>query len=268
MFETISSVQNTRVKNLVRLREGSHRRRQGKFLIEGYREIQRALATRWPMETLFFCEDLFKEAESFQLLEEAEDAGLEVIKMTPEAFSKSSYRQGPDGLLATGFQQEKSLSQLSLSSTPLIIALESLEKPGNIGAVFRTASAAGADALILTNPVTDPYNPNVIRASQGAFFEVPFCQVDNAELMVFIEEKGIQPILTSPRGENLLWDENLTGPSMILLGSEDNGLSADWLETYPACRLPMKGVTDSLNVAAMAAIAAFEAVRQRGHHAS
>ncbi|NDV61138.1 RNA methyltransferase [Puniceicoccales bacterium CK1056] len=263
MFETISSVQNPRVKNLVRLREGSHRRRQGKFLIEGYREIKRALATRWPMETLFFSEDLFKEAESFQLIEAAEDAGLEMVKLSPEAFAKSAYRQGPDGLLATGLQKETTLKELKLSKVPLLLALEALEKPGNIGAVFRTASAAGVDALILTNPVTDPYNPNVIRASQGAFFDVPFCQVENADLMVFLEEHEIRPVLTSPDGENLLWDEDLKSPSMILLGSEEKGLSPDWLETYPACRIPMKGVTDSLNVAAMAAIATFEAVRQR-----
>ena len=215
------------------------------------------------METLFFCPDLFKEAESFDLLEAAEDTGLEIIQMTPDAFSKSAYRQGPDGLLATGLQRESSLADLKLSQVPLVVALEGIEKPGNIGAIFRTASAAGADALILTNPVTDPYNPNVIRASQGAFFEMPFCQVENADLMVFIEETGIRPILTSPEGQRELWDEDLTVPSMILLGSEDTGLSRDWLDSYPSCRLAMKGVTDSLNVASMAAIAAFEAVRQR-----
>jgi TrmH family RNA methyltransferase len=267
MFETISSVQNTRVKNLVRLREGSHRRRQGKFLIEGFREIKRALATGWPMETLFFCEELFKEDESFQLLEEAEDAGLELVKLTPEAFNKAAYRQGPDGLLATALQRDLPLAQLRLSANPLLIALEAIEKPGNIGAIFRTANAAGADALILTNPVTDPYNPNVIRASQGAFFEVPFCQVENADLMIFIEEHGIQPILTSPDGESLLWEADLKKPSLILLGSEEDGLSADWMKSYPACRLPMRGITDSLNVASMAAIAAFEAVRQRSTQA-
>lgn len=267
MFETISSVQNPRVKNLVRLREGSHRRRQRKFLIEGFREIKRALATGWPLETLFFCEELFVEEAAFPLLETAEDAGLELIRMTPEAFAKSAYRQGPDGLLATAIQRDLSLSQLALSANPLLVALEAIEKPGNIGAIFRTANAAGADALILTNPVTDPYNPNVIRASQGAFFEVPFCQVDNADLMVFIEEHGIQPILTSPAGTSLLWEADLTKPSLILLGAEDDGLSADWLDSYPACRLPMRGITDSLNVASMAAVAAFEAVRQRANQA-
>lgn len=263
MFETISSVQNPRVKNLVRLRESSHRRRQGRFLIEGYREIKRALATGWPMETLFFSEDLFKEDQSFQLIESAEQAGLEMVKLSPEAFAKCAYRQGPDGLLATGLQKEIELAQLELSPVPLLIALEALEKPGNIGAIFRTASAAGVDALILTNPVTDPYNPNVIRASQGAFFDVPFCLVDNADLMVFLEERAIQPVLTSPAGSRILWDEDLSRPSMILLGSEEQGLSRDWLDNYPACRLPMRGITDSLNVAAMAAIATFEAVRQR-----
>lgn len=267
MFETISSVQNPRVKNLVRLREGSHRRRQGKFLVEGFREIQRALSTRWPMETLFFCEDLFKESDSYQLLEEAEDAGMEMVRMSADAFTKCAYRQGPDGLLATGLQKTNRLHELKLSKVPLLLGLESLEKPGNIGAIFRTASAAGVDALVLTNPVTDPYNPNVIRASQGAFFDVPFYLVENAELMLFMEEMGIQPILTSPAGKDLLWDQDLSKPTMLLLGSEENGLSPDWLDAYPACRLPMQGVTDSLNVAAMGAIATFEAIRQRENQA-
>lgn len=264
MFETISSVQNPRVKNLVRLREGSHRRRQNKFLIEGFREISRARACSWPLETVFFCEDLFKDAEAFELIEQCEDAGVEIVRMSPEAFAKSAYRQGPDGLLATAHQVERTLDSLATTANSLLVVLEALEKPGNLGAIFRTANAAGADAIILTQTITDPYNPNVIRASQGAFFELPFYQTDNAEVILFLEERHIQPVLTSPAGEKRLWDADLRKPTALVFGSEDDGLSADWLNTFPACRLPMQGVTDSLNVAAMAAVSLFEAVRQRG----
>jgi TrmH family RNA methyltransferase len=265
MFETIQSVQNTRVKNLVRLRESSHRRRQSRFLVEGAREFQRALTCAWPMESLYFCEDLFKEETSFALVEAAESAGLEVIRLSPEAFAKAAFRQGPDGILATGIQRTRSLSELDLSPQPFLVVLEGIEKPGNIGAIFRTASAAGADAVVITNAVTDPYNPNAIRASQGAFFQTPFCCTGNEELLIFLEEKYIQPIPTSPDGKRILWEADLRQPMAILLGSEDTGLSADWLDAFPAWKLPMKGVTDSLNVASMAAVALFEAVRQRSH---
>lgn len=263
MFESIQSVQNTRVKNLVRLREGTHRRRQSRFLVEGAREFQRALACGWPMESLFFCEDLFKAETSYTLLEKAESAGLEVIRLSTEAFAKAAFRQGPDGILATGIQRQRSLQELPLSGRPLFVILESIEKPGNIGAVFRTAGAAGADALVITNPVTDPYNPNAIRASQGTFFEIPFCCTGNEDLILFLEARQITPILTSPDGEQNLWEADLRGPVAILLGSEDTGLSRDWLDAFPAWKLPMKGCTDSLNVASTAAIALFETVRQR-----
>lgn len=263
MFETISSLHNPRVKNLVRLREGGHRRRQQRFLIEGLREVRRALDCQWPMETLFFCEDLFKDETAYPLLEDAQSAGMEMVRLSPEAFAKAAYRQGPDGLLATAIQKHIDLPALSLSETPLLAVLEGIEKPGNIGAVFRTANAAGCDALVLTEAITDPFNPNVIRASQGAFFELPFAVTTNADLLVFLEETGIQPILTSPAGEKLLWEADLSRPTAIFFGSEERGLSGDWLETHSACRLPMRGVTDSLNVASTAAVGLFEAVRQR-----
>jgi RNA methyltransferase, TrmH family len=263
MYEAISSVQNARVKNLVRLREGSHRRRQNRFLVEGLREIRRALTGGWPLETLFFCEELFKDEGAFELLDAAAAGALELVRLSAPAFEKGAYRQGPDGLLAVAVQRHTPLEALSLPPDPLLVVLEAVEKPGNIGAVLRTANAAGADALILAEAVTDPFNPNVIRASQGAFFALPFCQTGNAELMVFLEERGIQPVLTSPAGEKLLWEADLSRPTALVFGAEDTGLSADWLGHYPAWRLPMRGISDSLNVASTAAVALFEAVRQR-----
>lgn len=264
MPELISSVQNPRVKNLVRLRDSSHRRRQGLFPVEGQREVQRALDCQWPLESIFFCQDLFLDEESFELLHRAEENGVELIQLSTEAFAKASARQGPDGLLAVARQRIWKLDELPLSANPLLVILEAIEKPGNLGAIFRTANAAGADALILTNPVTDPFNPNAVRASQGAIFQMPVACTDNASAFVYLEERGIQPILTSPAAERTLWQADLRGPVALVMGAEDTGLTPEWVDHFPACRLPMKGITDSLNVASMTAVALFEAVRQRG----
>jgi len=265
MAETISSVQNPRVKNLVRLRHGGHRKRQRKFLIEGLREISRAIECGWELDTLFFCEDLFKSAEAFDLLHLAEEKAIELIRMTVDPFTKSAYRQGADGLLAVAGQREGSLDQLHLGTSPLLVVVESIEKPGNLGAIFRTADAAGADALIITGAVTDPFNPNCIRASQGAFFSLPFCCSDNATTIDFLERSGILPVPTSPDASRYLWEVDLRLPVAVVFGSEDDGLSADWLQNFSPCKLPMKGITDSLNVASTVAITLFEAVRQRAN---
>jgi TrmH family RNA methyltransferase len=263
MAELISSVQNPRVKNLVRLRDGSHRRRQKRFLIEGFREIERAAECGWPIETVFFCEELFKQEDAFDLLHRLEEAGMEIAQMTADPFQKSAFRQGPDGLLAVGLQKTWQLADLQLPDNPLLVILEGIEKPGNLGAVFRTANAAGVDALILTEAVTDPFSPNTIRASQGAFFNLPFVICGNQEASDFLEEHSIIPVATSPAGSKPLWEAPLAGSSAIILGTEDNGLTEEWLGSNQAYSLPMKGVTDSLNVASTAAVALFEAVRQR-----
>ena len=263
MSELISSVHNPRVKNLVRLRSGSHRRRQERFLVEGYREISRAIARNWPVETLFFCPELFKAADSFDLVHLIEESNVEVVQMTANAFLKAAYREGADGLLSVCQQARRHLDDLVLGPNPLLVVVEAVEKPGNLGAIFRTADAAGADALIVTEAVADPYNPNCIRASQGALFSLPFCLTDNVSLMEFLERHRIGIIVTSPGSERLIWDADMSQPSAIVLGAEDTGLSRDWLDSYASFKLPMKGTTDSLNVASMASIALFEAVRQR-----
>ncbi len=263
MSETITSIQNPRIKNLVRLREGSHRKRQKRFLIEGFREIERAFQCGWPLETVYFCDDLFKQEGSFDLLHAVEENGIEIVRLSENAFAKAAYRQGPDGLLAVGIQRDWSLEELPLGNTPLLVILEGIEKPGNLGAIFRTANAAGADAMVITGEGTDPFNPNTIRASQGAFFQLPFCCTDNGSAFVFLEQRKIQPVLTSPSATRNLWEADLRQPTAIVLGAEDTGLSGEWMDNFSGYRLPMKGITDSLNVSSMAAVALFEATRQR-----
>jgi TrmH family RNA methyltransferase len=263
MPETIRSVQNPRVKNLVRLRNGGHRKRQQRFIVEGFREIQRALSCGWPVESLFFCEDLFKTEEAFDILHAAEEAGIEVVQMTIGPFQKAAYREGADGLLSVALTRELSIDDLKLADPCLLVVVEGIEKPGNLGAILRTANAAGADALVITDPVTDPFNPNTIRASQGAFFDLPFCLTDNATVIDFLERRDINPVLTSPSADKNIWEADLKRPSALVFGSEDRGLSNDWLQNFSSYKLPMQGVTDSLNVASSAAVVLFEAVRQR-----
>ena len=263
MPEQISSVQNPRIKALVRLHEGSHRRRRERFLIEGHREVERALESEWPIESIFFCPEFFTDEAAFALIHTAEEKNIELIQLTEAPFQKASHRQGPDGLIAVGIQRQWTLGSIPLSTNPLLVVLEAIEKPGNLDAIFRTANAAGADALILAEAITDPFNPNTIRAAQGAFFQLPFASASNETVMAFLKERKITPIPTSPSGNTSLWDAPLSKPAALVFGAEDAGLSSAWLSSFTSYQLPMQGITDSLNVASMAAVSLFEAVRQR-----
>ncbi|KAF0095384.1 MAG: hypothetical protein E1N59_879 [Puniceicoccaceae bacterium 5H] len=273
-FANIQSVQNPRVKSLVRLREARHRRRLERFLIEGRRELTRALACHWPLETVYFCPERFKapaqdEPDALSVVEQAEDAGAEIVQLSPEAFDKVCYREGPDGLLAVAEIRERDLAELAerlaaLDHPALLLVVEAVEKPGNLGALLRTADAAGVDAVVVCDHRTDLFNPNAIRASQGAFFSVPTYLSETRELRPLLRQAGVTPVATTPRAEKTIWQQDLRGPIALVLGAESIGLSEDWLDgdTLTA-HLPMQGVTDSLNVSVAAALVIFEAVRQR-----
>lgn len=265
MTDRITSRQNPRVKHLLRLRESSHRKRQGRFPVEGAREVRRALASRWPLESLYYCEDLFRGAEAFDLLEEAaRNDGLECVPMAEEAFRRAAYREGPDGFLAVAHRRERALSDLALSANPLLAVAVGLEKPGNLGAILRTADATACDALLLADARCDLFNPNAVRASQGAFFHLPFAAADGPDIRAFLQTREILPVLTTPEAAKSLFQTDLRGPVALVLGPEDSGLPEDWLQAEGLqVRLPMRGITDSLNVSAMAAVGLFEAVRQR-----
>ncbi len=265
MFESITSVRNLRVKHLVRLRESSHRKRQGRFPVEGRREVERALGTGWPVETLYFCPDYFTREDAYGLVEAADKAGVECILMGKAPFAKASLRESPDGFLAVARTRTPLLDELATGTPPLLLVAQAIEKPGNLGALLRTADAAGADAFITCDPVADLCNPNAIRASQGSFFHVPTAAATTGALKAWLGRRGIRAVMTTPEAERTLWEADLTGPVAIVVGAESKGLAPEWLDgAGTSVRLPMRGLADSLNVNTAAAVCLYEAMRQRG----
>jgi TrmH family RNA methyltransferase len=263
----IESRQNPRLKELGRLWERKHRERQGRFLIEGLREVQHAAKAGWEIEAMFFCPDLFPaptHAEWVATTRAQRNGALECIRLSVGAFEKISCRQGPDGLLAVCAMKQQRLQDLKFSQTPLLFVVEGLEKPGNLGAMLRTADAAGVDGMVMVDCAIDLFNPNVIRASQGMVFCMPVVSADAEPLQMWLRENAIRPVALTPHAEKSLWQLDLTAPTAFVLGAEDKGLSPLWMDAdmHP-CRIPMGGAADSLNVSVTAAICAFEARRQR-----
>lgn len=266
-FPQISSQQNPRVKDLARLREGRHRRRAGCYVVEGLREVERALAGGADIRSLYVCEDFWLGNEYGPLAEKiASLPGVESFSLTEATFAKASNRENPDGILAVAAMRRDGLEALKLGPTPLLLLVEHVEKPGNLGTILRSADAAGADAVIVTDPVTDLYSPQAIRASQGSIFALPTVFATNEQARAFFLERGILPVAATPDAPRTLWDLDMRKPTALLLGSEADGLSAFWMDDPQTLRakIPMSGRTaDSLNVSAAAAIFLFEAARQR-----
>jgi TrmH family RNA methyltransferase len=262
--ERITSLQNPRVKQLVKLRERRDRDDAGLFLIEGYREIRRALEKGVRPKEFYFSPDWFLGENEPALIEQAGQAGAQLFELSKEAFAKVAYRERPDGLLAVAPQWRRSLADLALDPHPFLLVVESIEKPGNLGTILRSADAAGCDAVIVCDPVTDIFNPNVVRASTGVLFSVPVVVADSATVHAWLKEKGIRIVATTPDTPNVYTKVDLRGALAIVMGSEQYGLSDFWLkESNLLVRIPMAGQADSLNVAMATIITLFEAVRQR-----
>jgi TrmH family RNA methyltransferase len=262
--EKITSLQNPRVKTLVRLRERRERDEAGVFFIEGYREVRRALEKSVRLQELYFCKDWFLGENEPALIDQAQQAGAQLFELSKDAFAKVAYRERPDGLLAVAPQWKHALTGLKLGPHPFLLVVEAIEKPGNLGTILRSADAAGCDAVIVCDPVTDIFNPNVVRASTGVLFSVPVVVADSASVHAFLVEKGIRIVATTPDTPNLYTKVDLRGPLAIVMGSEQYGLSDFWLkESNLLVRIPMAGQADSLNVAMATIITLFEAVRQR-----
>lgn len=264
MTERITSLQNPRVKQLVRLRERRERDELGLFLVEGYREVRRALEKNVALQELYFSPDWFLGENEPALIEQARQAGAQLFELSKDAFAKVAYRERPDGLLAVAPQWRRSLDDLKLAAAPFLLVCESIEKPGNLGTILRSADAAGCDAVILCDAVTDIFNPNVVRASTGVLFSVPVVVADSPTVHAWLRAQGIRTAATTPHTDNLYTQTDLGGPLAIVMGSEQYGLSEFWMKGADVLvRIPMAGQADSLNVAMATIITLFEAVRQR-----
>ena len=288
--ESITSAQNPKIKNLLLLQEKSKaRREQGLFVVEGRRELEHCLEAGFRVRTVFVCPEVAG-ADSFASLEMTKGASLETTKGAslettvschseeaegrrenlhiveiPEAlYRKVAYREGTEGVLAEVEVRERRLEDLALSEHPLVMVLESVEKPGNLGAVLRSADAARADAVVVCDPLTDLWNPNLIRASIGAVFTVPTVCASSAETIDWLKSRGIRILTAQLQDSSWYYDTDMTGGTALVMGTESTGLTDVWRRAADAhIRIPMLGRLDSLNVSVSAAILLFEAVRQR-----
>ena len=256
----ITSVQNARIKHVVALQQKSSlRREEGLFVVEGQREIEHCLACRYEVV------EVYKRSRESGVRREVE------YLVTPQVYEKMAYRGSTEGIIAVVKSKDHSLSSLltphsSLleKDNPLVVVLESVEKPGNLGAILRSADAANVDAVIVCDPLTDLYNPNLIRASIGAVFTVPTVVCTSQECITFLKERKINILTAQLQDSYEYYDYDMTGPTAIVMGTESTGLTQQWREAADAhIRIPMLGRLDSLNVSVSAAILMFEAVRQR-----
>mgnify|MGYP003586379424 CR=1 FL=1 len=261
----ITSLQNPRVKEVVKLSRRSHRDDAGLLLVEGYREVKRALDNGWKPAEFYFCPSLYLGKNEPAVVEQARAAGAALYECSDTVFAKMAYRDRPEGLLAVGPQVRRSLADLRLrSSPPLVVAAEAIEKPGNLGTILRTADAAGVDAVIVCDRCTDVNNPNVVRASIGTLFSLPVVEASSEEAFAWFRRNGLQTVAASPHAEQEYTAVDFTRGTAFIVGSEQYGLSERWMAGADVkVRIPMLGQADSLNVAAATTILLFEAVRQR-----
>ncbi|MBQ2522144.1 MAG: RNA methyltransferase [Bacteroidales bacterium] len=255
MEERISSAQNPKVKRLLALQEKSSLRREtGLFVVEGRREIERCVASGFTVDTLFVCPEI---AGDFA-------AAGKVFTLSRGVYEKVAYRGGTEGVMAEVKARHLSLENLQLPENPLVVVMESVEKPGNLGAVLRTADAAGADAVLVCDPLTDLYNPNLIRASLGAVFSLPVVCCTTPQAIAFLKERGIRILTAQLQDSKPYYGTEMTAGTALVMGSEALGLGDAWRKAADAhILIPMNGIVDSLNVSVSAAILLYEAVRQR-----
>ena len=263
--EKISSLQNPRLKELVRLRDRRPRDESGVFMVEGYRQIRRALEKGIVLKELYFSPGWFLGENEPELIERAASAGARLFELSKDAFAKAAYRERPDGLLAVAPQWKRTLESLEQGDPdPLFLVVEAIEKPGNLGTILRSADAAGCRAVIVCDPVTDLFNPNVVRASTGVLFSVPCVVEESTRVLAWLRSRGVRIVATTPAASEPYTRTDLRGPLAIVMGSEQYGLSESWLKNADIpVRIPMAGQADSLNVAMAATLVLFEAVRQR-----
>lgn len=264
----LTSLQNPYVKQVVHLRDRHERDKSGLFLIEGYREILRAVDAGWKIDTLLTCSDLFLGSNEGALIKRLTVRGTEIITCAEKAFRKMSYRDRPDGLLAIAPQKvlhlEDLKSQKGREQIPFYVVAEAIEKPGNLGTILRSSDAVGVSGLIVCDRCTDIYNPNVVRASVGTLFTVPTVEAEGEEVLRWLKGQGIAILAATPQAEHEFTQIDLARPLAIAVGTEQLGLSKRWMEQADLqVRIPMRGVADSLNVAMATTLLLYEVLRQR-----
>lgn len=264
-MKEITSLQNELVKKVIQLQEKARvRKKEKRFVIEGQREIKLALESNYELITLLYCDKIVSEAELENYLR-FDDLNPELIRISPLVYHKISHRKTTEGLIAIAKSKELLLNDLTLSENPLILIAQSIEKPGNIGALLRTADAANIDAVILADPVSDLYNPNVIRSSVGCVFTKQIAMDSSLEIKAFLNRNGIKAHSAVLHQNSQPYPNyDFSGPTAIVVGTESTGLTESWLDdSIDKVIIPMQGKIDSLNVSVSAAILIFEAKRQR-----
>jgi RNA methyltransferase, TrmH family len=264
MADPIISPANPRIKNILRLQANSRdRHEQSLFVIEGFREINRAMISGIEIKELYVCHELDRQGRASELL--GMDGRILLFEVGKAAFSRIAYREGSDGLVALAVPRNLKLNELELTENPLILVLESVEKPGNLGAIMRTADAAGIDAVIVCNPLTDIYNPNAIRAGVGCTFTRQVVTCSSKEAIDWLRYKKIKVYAAALTEKATIYHQiDFINSTAIVMGTEATGLSNEWLDSSDnQIIIPMKGIADSMNVSTSAAVLVFEAVRQR-----
>jgi TrmH family RNA methyltransferase len=261
-LKQITSIQNPFIKSLVQLQEKAKTRRQsGTFLIEGKREIELAIKGKYEIETILFLPELI----SNDYLAHVINNQIDCIEINKEVYQKLAYRDTTEGILAVAKTKSLQLSDLILPQNPLILVMESIEKPGNIGAMLRTCDAAKIDAVLLVNPKTDLYNPNIVRSSVGCLFTNQIATATTEEAITFLKEKNIAIFGATLQNSNSYHTQDYTIPTALVVGTEATGLTQPWRDNATQnIIIPMQGEIDSMNVSVASAILLFEAKRQRG----
>lgn len=268
--EIITSAQNPKIKMLLELQEKSKtRRREGLFVVEGRRELEHCIAAGYRVHTAFICREITGEKGFKDICDIIADQDGNAIEIPRQLYEKTAYRGSTEGVIAELYCKNHSLEELNIKENPVVVVLESVEKPGNLGAILRSADAAGVDAVIVCDPLTDLYNPNLIRSSIGGIFTVPTAAASSEETIKWLKAKGIKIYTAQLQDSEWYYDTDMSCGTAIVMGTEATGLTDIWRKAADAhIKIPMLGRLDSLNVSVSAAILMYEAVRQRNASAT
>lgn len=259
-MNNIESLQNIKIKQIIKLRNNHERKKTGLFIIEGREELGRAYQSNVETEYILLSSDLLNNIPAYLKNEERK-----IYYLPLEIFKKISYKENPDGILAVAKRKDVEINDLKINKNALVLILESLEKPGNLGAILRSADASQVDAVIVCDQRTDIYNPNVIRASLGTVFSVPLVVAEKENVLFWLKRNKIFSFATTPRAKKFYTEIDFTKSTALVIGTEHEGLSDFWIQNTDAqIKIPMLGKIDSLNVSVSTAVILYEIIRQRG----